>query len=182
MRIEADDAGFVRARRTDVHPVLADLGGYPTWWPDAQGAPVKGGVALTLRPPRALGSVLFPPRHRVVATLVKDRPGLGVRMRYSGDVAGRAEWYYFDTVDGVLVHYLVAAEVADRRWLATLRAHRLAVRAALNELKDRFEGARVPGAEPSVQLLADQQQAIAEFRAGVQAHARSVEASGSGAS
>lgn len=172
MRIAVWDSAFVRARRADVHPVLRDIAGYGRWWPGVDSRLAGGTVLLTVRPP---GLGRRAQRFAIVTT--KDRPDKGVRMRYTGDVTGDAEWYYLDEPTGVVVHYLLDAAVADRRWRRRLADHRAAVRLALHALKDRLEGDRVPGAEPDPVLLTDQRQATAEFQAAVAAHARAARAS-----
>lgn len=165
MRIEAWDSGFIRARRADLHPVLADVVSYGRWWPGMVSRPVGERAAIALRPPGVLR-----PRQRFTVEITQLRLDKGVRMRYSGDLEGDAEWYYLDEPAGAVVHYLLAAEVADRGWRRCLADHRASVRQALHELKDRFEGGRVPGAEPDPFLLADQRTAMAEFRAAVAQH------------
>jgi len=171
MEISAWDSAFVRARRRDVHAVLADPAGYGTWWPGARSAARGSAVALTLRPPTVRGRLgLRDQRLQVVAR--KIRPDLGIDLGYLGRLSGEAEWYYLDEPAGVVVSYLVRARVADRGWRGVLADHRASVRSALNELKDRLEGARTPGAEPDPGLLADQRAAAAAFRAGVEAWER----------
>lgn len=172
MRVAVSDSAFVRARRADVHPVLRDVAGYGTWWPGVDSRPAADTVLVTVRPPG-----LARRAQRFAVAITKDRPDKGVRMRYAGDVAGDAEWYYLDEPTGVVVHYLLDAEIADRRWRRRLTDHRAAVRLALDALKDRLEGDRVPGAEPDPVLLTDQRKATAEFQAAVEAHAREVRAS-----
>lgn len=175
MRIETWDTGFVRARRRDVHALTGPPPErYAEWWPGLRARPLSGGGAeWVLKPPGRLRRA-----HRLTVTLVKNRKDLGVSLRVTGDVDGEAEFYYLDEVDGVAVSYVLRAEVpggaANARRFT--RDHRAAVRAALHALKDRCEGGRVPGSEPDPLLLTDQVLAIAEFRAGVEAHARKVAA------
>lgn len=171
MRITAWDSVFVRCRRADVHPIVRDLAGYGRWWPGVETRPSGDTVAMTLRPP---GFARRPQRFTVKT--VQDRSDRGIRMRYTGDVVGDAEWYYLDEPTGVVVHYLVNAEVADRGWRRRLADHRAAVRLALHTLKDRLEGDRVPGAEPDARLLADQRRAIAEVQAAARVRARGPDA------
>jgi hypothetical protein len=165
MHVEAWDSAFVRARRADVHPILRDVAGYGRWWPGLQVR--TAGVAHRVRhdPPGMVGAA-----HVVEVRVVKDRPDLGIDVALAGDFVGSAEWYYLDEVDGTVVHYVLRAETAERGWRRRLAAQRASVRAALDELKDRLEAGRIPGAEPDPQLLADQQAAIAEFTARVEAH------------
>lgn len=169
MRIQAWDSVFVRARRTEVHPLLADVAGYRRWWPAASSRDLGGRVGVTLAPPG-----LARRRQRFTVAITKDRPAKGVRMHYTGDLAGEAEWYYLDEPAGTVVHYLLNAEVADRGWRRRLADHRAAVRQGLDTLKDRLEDGRVPGTEPDPRLLDDQREAIAQFSAAVAAHARTV--------
>lgn len=171
MEISAWDSGFVRARRRDVHAVLAAPAGYGEWWPGARSAVRGDAVALTLRPPTARGRLGLRDQRLRVATR-KVRPDLGIDLGYTGSLTGSAEWYYLDEPAGVVVSYVLRAQVADRGWRGVLADHRAAVRAALHELKDRLEGPRVPGAEPDPRLLAGQRAATAAFRAGVEAWER----------
>lgn len=167
MRIQAWDSVFVRGRRTDVHPILADVAGYGRWWAAVSSRDLGTRVAVTLAPPG-----LARRRQRFTVTVTRERPAKGVRMQYRGELAGDAEWYYLDEPAGTVVHYLLTAEVADRGWRRRLADHRAAVRQGLDALKDRVEDGRVPGTEPDPRLLDDQRAAIAEFRAAVAAHAR----------
>jgi hypothetical protein len=171
MRIEAWDAGFVRATRADIHAVLADVAGYGAWWPGVSARPSSGAVALTVR--RRLP--LRPPR-RLLLRVTKDRGDLGLRFTVAGELDGRGEWFYLDEPAGTVVNFVLHAEAPDRGWRAALRDHRAAVRVALHTLKDRFESGRVPGSEPAPALLAAQRAAQAAFAAGVAAHARRIAA------
>lgn len=166
MHVETWDSVFVRARRADVHPVLRAVGSYPSWWPGLRAAARPTGAVLRHDPPGLRGGA-----HTVDVTVVKDRTDLGVDFAFGGDIVGKAEWYYLDEVDGTVVHYLLRGEVADRGGRRLLAAHRASVRAALDVLKDRLEGARVPGSEPDPALLTDQREAMAAFQAGVEAFA-----------
>lgn len=175
MELSVWDTVFVRARRRDVHPVLADPLGYGRWWPGARTEAHADGVALTLRPPTLRGR-LGGADQRLVVAVRKDRRDLGVDLGYAGSLAGTAEWYYLDEAAGVLVSYVLRAAVPDRGWRRVLAEHRASVRAGLDELKARLEGARTPGAEPDAGLLADQRAAAAEFAAGVEAWERKLAA------
>ncbi|MBA2318645.1 MAG: hypothetical protein H0V93_12830 [Euzebyales bacterium] len=167
MQVDAWDSVFIRARRAEVHAVLADPASYADWWPGLQVA-VRGDLLLVTHPPRLrLG---LP--HRTAVRVMKVRPELGIDFAYAGDLDGEAEFYYLDEVDGTVVTYLLRATTGHRRWRALLADHRASVRVALHELKDRLEGARLPGTEPDPRLLADQREAALRFRAGVEAHAR----------
>jgi len=185
MRIDAWDSVFVRARRRDVHPWLADLGGWQQWWPGLRARPCGDGPWAAAHG-RVQSVVLWPPGRRrppqrYTVRLTEERPGLGVRLRYCGDLDGEAEFYYLDEPSGCVVHYLVRAEAGPEAPAARQVAqpapqaarvtadHRAAARAGLNALKDRLEAGREPGAEPVPALLADQRLAIAEYRARVAA-------------
>ncbi len=162
--MDAWDTVFVRARRRDLHPILADVAGWWRWWPGVFTEPAGEQVRVRLRPP---GPGARP--QRLTVRVVRDRPDLGIDLAYRGHVDGEAEFYYLDEPAGTVVHYLLRGDVAGRRWQATLRSHRAAVRRALNALKDRMEAGRPPGEEPSACLLADQREATAQFQAGVAA-------------
>jgi hypothetical protein len=166
VHVETWDSAFVRARRADVHPVLRAVGSYGGWWPGLRVAARPEGALLRHDPPGFRGGA-----HRVDVVVAKDRTDLGVDFTLGLDIVGKAEWYYLDEVDGTVVHYLLRGEVADRGGRRLVAAHRASVRAALDVLKDRLEGARVPGSEPDPGLLADQREAMAAFRAGVEAFA-----------
>jgi hypothetical protein len=175
VRLEAWDAVFVRARRADVHPLLRDLRAYTRWWPGITATPAGEATRLRLSPPGPLQR-LGVRSHEVVATVRKERRNLGIDLAYRGQLAGEAEFYYLDEPSGVVVHYLVRADTADRGWRRRLAGHRAVMRAGLNAVKARLEGDRLPGSEPDPLLLRDQQAAIAEFQAGVEAHARKMAA------
>ncbi len=159
MHVEAWDTVFVRARRADIHPVLADVPAYGLWWPGLRVTAV--GERLRLRH-RAPG--FWRGAHTVEVSLTRERPDRGLELSCRGDLDGEAEWFYLDEVDGVTVHHLLRAD-APRRPARLLAAHRASVRAALNVLKDRLERGRAPGTEPEPALLAHQARVRAERRA-----------------
>ncbi|HVL99083.1 MAG TPA: SRPBCC family protein [Egibacteraceae bacterium] len=167
MRIRAWDSVFVRARRADVHLVVADVAGWGLWWPGATSRAADGRVALTLRPP----GLIRRPQHLLVE-VTENRAAKGIRMRYTGDFDGAAEWYYLDEPTGSVVHYLLDVDVADRGGRRRLVAHRATVRAALHRLKDRLEAGRTPGSEPDPALLAHQHEALAVQEREARARAR----------
>lgn len=167
MQVRTWDSIFVRATRREIHPVITDIAGWQAWWPGLVVAAGPRGFALSLKAPGATS-----PRRRWTAQLRKDRPALGIHLAYAGDVAGEAEFYYLDERAGTVVHYVLRGTVADRAWRRAVRNHRAGVRAGLDALKDLLEGDREPGAEPDPQLLARQEQAIAEFEAAVAAGKR----------
>lgn len=175
MRIETWDTGFVRARRLDVHELVAlPLERYGEWWPGARVRRVGADrYRITFRPPGLLRRA-----HHVTGEVIKRRPNLGVSYRYDGDLVGEAEFFYTDEPNGVVVNYLLRVDTKGgaRRARRLARDHRAVAREALHALKDRCEGDRLPGTEPDPRLLADQRDAIAEFQAGVEAHRRKVEA------
>ncbi len=169
MRIQVSDEGFVRARRRDVHPYLVDVGGYGAWWPGVSSRQLPGGGALVLHPPRRWSR---PQRLRL--TVTNDRPGLGVAFRVAGTFVGEGEWYLLDEPAGVRVNYRLHADTVRAGWRRRVTDHRATVRAALHALKDVLESGRGVGAEPTRQLLEDQQRAIAAFEAGVERHAKRI--------
>jgi hypothetical protein len=171
MQVSAWDTAFVRARRRDVHPMLADIGRYGDWWPGVRSSGDRDSFRLVLTPPTAAAR-LTGRTQALVGRVRKVRRDLGVDLDYRGTFTGRAEWYYLDERAGTTVHYLVRAEVADRGWRQVLGEHRASVRTALAALKDRLEGGRPAGAEPEPALLRDQEQAMAAFAAGVAAWER----------
>lgn len=144
MHVEAWDTAFVRAGRTDVHPILEDVAAYGRWWPSAHSAPLGGSsTLLTLRPPQPLAR-----RQHLRLDVEKVRPGKGLQLSVQGWAAGQVEWYYLEDMGGVTVHYLLRADIADRGWRRALARHRCAVRIGLHALKERLEEGRPPGAEP----------------------------------
>lgn len=168
MQLTAWDSMFVRARRRDVHRVLADVAGYGVWWPGASTVTDGESVRLVLAPP-TLRARLVGRTQALTVRVRKVRRDLGIDFDYAGTLRGAGEWYYVDEPAGTVVHYLVDAQTAAPRALAE---HRAAVRAALRALKDRLEAGRPAGAEPDPSLLADQRDAAAAFAAGVEAWAR----------
>lgn len=170
MRIDSWDSTFVRARRRDVHPVLADVGGYVEWWPRLRARCGHGGWLLEHRRPGGWRRV------RVWLRVVKVRTDLGVDFALTGDLVGDAEWYYLDEPTGVVVHHLLRVHAPDRGGPRLVEAYRASVRGALGELKRRLEGPRVAGAEPDPELVRDQAEAAAEFRRQVEAHRAKVAA------
>lgn len=172
MRIHVWDTGFVRARRADLHPLLAHLPSWPVWWPGLQGGDSDGWLRAVLRPPGRVGdrpSRFSRPQHLTMVK-VKDRPDLGITVEVTGDLVGTAEWYYADEPEGTVVHYVAHFDAPDRRWRGLLRGHRASVRGALHALKDRLEGGRPPGAEPDPRLREDQRAAAEAVRREAQAH------------
>lgn len=167
MEVQTWDSVFIRGTRRQLHPVIADVGGWGRWWPGLTATPEAEGCSLSLRAPG-----LTARRRHWTAAVTKDRPALGVHLRYAGDVAGEAEFYYLDEPAGTVVHYVLRGSVPDRRWRAAVRDHRAGVRVALHALKDRFERDRLPGDEPEPALLAAQQRAMREFAEAVAAARR----------
>ncbi|CAN5761764.1 hypothetical protein BH20ACT7_BH20ACT7_18910 [soil metagenome] len=195
MRIDTWDSVFVRARRRDVHPWLADLGGWQQWWPGLQARTLGGSPQRTGDTPAssatgdgpascatgdapapsahtcALSVVLQPPgarqrTQRYTVRLATVRADLGIKLHYRGDLNGEAEFYYLDEPSGCVVHYLVHAQAGPQAPVPRLAAdHWAAARSGLNALKDRLEAGREPGAEPDPALLVAQRLAIDKFRA-----------------
>jgi hypothetical protein len=141
VQVSAWDSGFVRAPRSQVHAVLADVGRYGDWWPGASSVPDGDGVRLVLRPP-TVGARMVARTQALIVSVRKVRRDKGVHLDYRGTFSGAAEWYYLDELAGSVVHYLVTAQVAETGWRRTLAEHRASVRAALHELKDRLEAGR----------------------------------------
>lgn len=171
MLVSVLDSAFVRARRRDVHPILADVARYGTWWPGVTSTGHADAVRLVLAPP-TLAARLQGRTQALDVRVEKVRRDLGVNFSCHGTLEGAGEWYYLDEPTGTVVHYLLSGRVADRSWRRTLAEHRAAVRAGLRELKDRLEGDRTAGAEPGAALLAEQREAAAAFAAGVEAWER----------
>jgi hypothetical protein len=175
MRIEAWDHGFVRAHRRDIHRVLADVAAYGAWWPGVHSRALGSSYELVLRAPVGLRR-----RRRLLLTVTKDRPGLGLRFDLGGDIEGSGEWFYLDEPNGVMVHALLKGSPAGRGASTMLRDYRWCVRSAFHTLKDLLEGDRLAGDEPDPAFLQRQEAAIREFRAGVEAHERRIAAEGGG--
>lgn len=151
MPVAVVDTVFIRARRRDVHPLLADVARYGAWWPGMRSRAIGDDAVLLVRPPRPR----WAPGYRVVIRITEERPDRGLRLRYLGRLDGEAEWYYLDEPNGVLVHHLLRSEAPTRR----VTAHRMVVHAGLNRLKDGLEAGRPPGREPDPRLVADQRSA-----------------------
>jgi uncharacterized protein YndB with AHSA1/START domain len=127
VRIDLWDTVFVRASRTVVHPLIADLERYPRWWPGLSVEAAAGGLyRIVHRPPGRRGR-----RHRLVVRVEKVRPDKGIVWACGGDLPGKGEFFYLDEVDGVGVHYLLGAEVEGRGWRRLVADHRASVRGAL---------------------------------------------------
>lgn len=169
-RVETWDSVFVRARRTEVHGLVGDVSRWGQWWPRALGDGDGAGDALVLVPP-TWRARLRRRRQRVAVEVTKDRPGLGLRFCYRGDLTGECEFFYTDADAGTMVHHIARIDVPRRGWMHHLGDHRAVMRATLDELKDRLEGTRLPGAEPDPALLADQVVARMEYQRGVDAFA-----------
>ncbi|MGI8575196.1 MAG: hypothetical protein ACR2MA_07595 [Egibacteraceae bacterium] len=139
-------SGFVRARRKDVHPLLADVVAYESWWPGVESRAGEHGTDLRWR------GLLGDQRLRV--RVRRTRPLRGVELALDGAFVGTAEWYYLDAPSGVVVSYLLRATTPRKGARRRLRQHRTAVRNGLLGLKARLEGSRLTGAEPDPRLLA----------------------------
>lgn len=170
MRIDSWDSAFVRARRCDVHAVLSDIDGYAAWWPRLDLRRGTSRWLLTHRRPVGWR------RARTWVEPVKVRPDLGVDFALTGDLVGEGEWYYLDDRSGVLVHHLLRVQAPDRGGARVAGTYRASVRAALHVLKVALEGQRQPGDEPDADLVADQAEAAAAFRRGVERHQAKVAA------
>lgn len=137
---------FVRARRRDVHPLLAAVSAWGDWWPGVEAHPHGDGTDLRLR--SRWGS------QRLRVRVRRTRPLRGVELDLEGAFVGTAEWYYLDAHSGVHVSYLLRGTTARAGARRRLRRHRTAVSVGLHALKQRLEGDRRPGAEPAPALLA----------------------------
>lgn len=118
-----DDAALVRAPRWLVDERLADVAGWPRWWPGLGILSSDGGAhhlrASTVRPWR--------PRHhlRLAVRPWGRRPGLGVHVAVTGDVVAAVEFWLEDADTGTLVHHLAHVDASSRaapRWRPLVRA------------------------------------------------------------
>jgi hypothetical protein len=123
-------------------------------------------VAAALRD-ESLWARLFPD---LDLTVFQDRGEEGVRCTVTGALVGSNEFWVEPWGDGAIVHYYLRADPTRRgsdtepltgepRRLARAavkarEAHCVRLKAGLNELKDRLEAGREPGA-PSVHASAD---------------------------
>ncbi len=118
MRVRSHDQGFVPRPPAEVYRAVADLGGYPRWWPGA--APNGSGVTIRLgrRAVSAAGE-----RHR-------DATGLFLALP---ELDGTLEWYLepFEE-DGTIVNLLLDVELPRQRRLLRMR---MDIRSALVGLK-----------------------------------------------
>lgn len=170
MHLDSWDTVFVRARRCDVHPVLADVDEYTSWWPRLRTRRNPDGWLMSHRLPGGWR------RLHVRLGITKVRPDLGVDFALTGDLVGEAEWYYLDEPTGVIINHLLRVQAPDHCGDRLVAVYRGSVRTALRELKRRLESDRAPGDEPDPQLVHDQAEAAAEFRRGVEAHKAKVAA------
>jgi hypothetical protein len=83
------------------------------------------------------------------ATVFMDRGDEGVRLTVTGALVGSNEFWVEPWGDGAIVHYYLRADpprpVSPRRAIRLREAHRVRVKAGMNELKDRLEAGREPG-------------------------------------
>ena len=94
-------------------------------------------------------------------TVFQDRGEEGLRFTVTGALVGTSEFWVEPWRDGAILHYYLRADLtrpgsgteplltggraAARRSVRARTAHVRRLKAGLNELKDRLEGARLPG-------------------------------------
>lgn len=132
--LHTSDDVFVDAPPLEIREALLHAHEDASWWP---GARIRGGFAwLELDAPTGRGTERVRFKARIEG--VRDE---GFRWVFeSGPLQGHGEFWLEGYRRGTIVHYLTA--LADQpRITRELRAHRWAIRIALNGLKDRFSAA-----------------------------------------
>jgi len=96
--------------------------------------------------------------------LFEDRGDEGVRLTVTGELVGSNEFWVEPWGDGAIVHYYLRADPTRRgsatepatggrrllrRAIRLREAHRVRLKAGLNDVKDRLEAGRPPGTAPA---------------------------------
>lgn len=118
IHVEIADDTFVVAAPTDVAAVVADPVRWRQWWPDLE------------------------------LTVTRDRGPAGLVWAVRGPLEGEMEVWLEPVADGVVLHYLVRADIQDRakRHADRLREQRTrAWKRHAHRLKDELEAGREPG-------------------------------------
>jgi hypothetical protein len=113
--VEIADDTFIVAAPADVAAVVADEARWRQWWPD---------LALTV---------------------VRDRGVAGVVWAVRGPLDGEMEIWLEAVADGVVLHYLVRAQAADRHPDRLREQRTRAWKRHAHQLKDELEAGREPG-------------------------------------
>jgi hypothetical protein len=112
----AHDQGFVPSPPDVVYPILAEVDGYPTWWP---------GTRVWGRDPDLL--LQLPRAPRVTARVERVRPGVGFFLRLDPPMRGTLEWYLEPFEEGTVVNCLLQLDLEGGPRLAARRLRRLRV-------------------------------------------------------
>ena len=131
MLYTSDDV-FIDAPAGDVQEAILHAHEDPSWWP---GLRARGGFEwLEVDAPTGRWSE----RVHLKLRIEDARPAEGFRWVFQGaPIEGHGEFWFEAFRRGTIVHYVTA--IRERARLAQdVRAHRWAIRAGLNGLKDRF--------------------------------------------
>jgi hypothetical protein len=115
VRVEIADDTFIVAAPLDLAAVVADKGRWRLWWPDLE------------------------------LTVVRDRGAAGFVWAVRGPLEGEMEIWLEPVADGVVLHYLVRADTADRRPDRLRERRTRDWKRHAHRLKDEMEAGREPG-------------------------------------
>lgn len=132
--LHTSDDVYIDGPADEVHHALLHAHEDPSWWP---GLRARGGWAwLELDAPTGRGTE----RVRFKVRIEEAREGASFRWVFeSGPLHGHGEFWLEPYRHGTIVHYL-ATVTESPKVTSAIRAHRWAIRAGLNGLKDRVAG------------------------------------------
>lgn len=136
MLYTSDDV-YIQASADRIQEAILHVHEDRSWWP---GVRARGGFAwLELDAPTGRGNERIHLRLRIEDA----RPGQGFRWIFEGgDLDGHGEFWFEPAREGTIVHYLTTVQERPRI-ASAVRAHRWAMRAGLNGLKDHLDAVAV---------------------------------------